>query len=136
MRMDRERQKGISRRDMLKFGGVMAAASAFSVAAPTILRAQGADAAKIGLVFAKQGVWTAQGELLATGAQMALDEVGGQLLGRKIDLVWYDEPNPQSAQQNMQKLVEEDKAIAVVGGTNSGTSLAMASVAARSKVPY
>jgi branched-chain amino acid transport system substrate-binding protein len=133
---DKERQKGFSRRDILRVGGALAGASAFSVAAPGILRAQSADAAKIGLVFAKQGVWTAQGELLATGAQMALDEVGGQLLGRKINLVWYDEPNPQSAQQNMQKLIDEDKAIAVVGGTNSGTSLAMASVAARSKVPY
>ncbi|KAF1022608.1 MAG: Leucine-, isoleucine-, valine-, threonine-, and alanine-binding protein [Paracidovorax wautersii] len=87
-------------------------------------------------MFAKQGTWTVQGEQLVSGARMALEAVGNKLLGRPVELVWYDEPNPQSAQQNMQKLVDEDKVVAVLGGTNSATSLAMASVARRAKVPY
>lgn len=114
----------------------VAGGMALSLGMPALVRAQGEGPIKIGLVFAKQGTWTVQGEQLVSGARMALEAVGNKLLGRPVELVWYDEPNPQSAQQNMQKLVDEDKVVAVLGGTNSATSLAMASVARRAKVPY
>lgn len=113
------------------------AGSAAILAAPWIRSAQAAeDAIKLGMVFAKQGTWTEQGEQLVSGARIALEQAGGKALGRPVELVWLDEPSPQVAQQNMQKLVEEEKVAAVIGGTNSGTSLAMASVAKRAKVPY
>ena len=129
-------KRHMSRREALALAGRAAVGGAAALAAPSILRAQTSDTVKIGLVFAKQGVWTAQGELLATGAEMALAQAGNTILGRKAEIVWYDEPSPQSAQQNLQKLVDSDKVIAVIGGTNSGTSLAMSSVANRNKVPY
>ncbi|ATR19498.1 ABC transporter substrate-binding protein (plasmid) [Roseomonas sp. FDAARGOS_362] len=111
--------------------------SAAILSTPWIRSASAAeDAIKLGLVFAKQGTWTEQGEQLVNGARIALEQVGSKALGRPVELVWLDEPSPQVAQQNMQKLVEEEKVAAVIGGTNSGTSLAMASVAKRAKVPY
>jgi len=126
----------ISRRAWLATAGKALAGGAAVLAAPAFVRAQGEQPLKLGLLMAKQGVWTEQGEVIANGVKLALDQAGNQARGRRVDLVWYDEPNPQSAQQNMQKLVEEDKAVAVIGGTNSGTSLAMSSVAMRTKTPY
>ncbi|WP_213301708.1 ABC transporter substrate-binding protein [Paraburkholderia sacchari] len=127
---------GLSRRAWLATAGKALAGGAAVLAAPAYVRAQGEQPLKLGLLMAKQGVWTEQGEVIANGVKLALDQAGNQARGRRVDLVWYDEPNPQSAQQNMQKLVEQDKAIAVIGGTNSGTSLAMSSVAMRTKTPY
>ncbi|MDR3096854.1 MAG: ABC transporter substrate-binding protein [Paraburkholderia sp.] len=126
----------LSRRAWLATAGKALAGGAAVLAAPAIVRAQGEQPLKLGLLMAKQGVWTEQGEVIANGVKLALDQAGSQARGRRVDLVWYDEPNPQSAQQNMQKLVEEDKVVAVIGGTNSGTSLAMSSVAWRTRTPY
>jgi branched-chain amino acid transport system substrate-binding protein len=132
------RQPGatVTRREWLAAAGKTLASGMAVLAAPAIVRAQGEQPLKLGLVLAKQGVWTEQGEVIANGVKMALDKAGNQVRGRRLELVWYDEPSPQSAQQNMQKLVEVDKVIAVIGGTNSATSLAMASVANRSRVAY
>ncbi|OLL31251.1 ABC transporter substrate-binding protein [Burkholderia sp. SRS-W-2-2016] len=127
---------GITRRAWLATAGKTLASGAAVLAAPAIVRAQGEQPLKLGLLMAKQGVWTEQGEVIANGVKLALDDANNQARGRRLELVWYDEPNPQSAQQNMQKLVEQDKVIAVIGGTNSGTSLAMSSVANRTKTPY
>ncbi|AMV46961.1 ABC transporter substrate-binding protein [Paraburkholderia caribensis] len=127
---------GMTRRAWLATAGKTLASGAAVLAAPAIVRAQGEQPLKLGLLMAKQGVWTEQGEVIANGVKMALDDANNQARGRRVDLVWYDEPNPQSAQQNMQKLIEQDKVIAVIGGTNSGTSLAMSSVANRTKTPY
>ncbi|MEI5997047.1 ABC transporter substrate-binding protein [Paraburkholderia bengalensis] len=127
---------GMTRRTWLATAGKTLASGAAVLAAPAIVRAQGEQPLKLGLLMAKQGVWTEQGEVIANGVKMALDDANNQARGRRVDLVWYDEPNPQSAQQNMQKLIEQDKVIAVIGGTNSGTSLAMSSVANRTKTPY
>ncbi|WP_321961379.1 ABC transporter substrate-binding protein [Paraburkholderia sp. J7] len=133
---DAPQSAGLSRRAWLATAGKALASGAAVLAAPAYVRAQGEQPLKLGLLMAKQGVWTEQGEVIANGVKLALDQAGNQARGRRVDLVWYDEPNPQSAQQNMQKLVEQDKAIAVIGGTNSGTSLAMSSVAMRTKTPY
>ncbi|MEP9321840.1 ABC transporter substrate-binding protein [Paraburkholderia phymatum] len=127
---------GMTRRTWLATAGKTLASGAAVLAAPAVVRAQGEQPLKLGLLMAKQGVWTEQGEVIANGVKMALDDANNQARGRRVDLVWYDEPNPQSAQQNMQKLIEQDKVIAVIGGTNSGTSLAMSSVANRTKTPY
>lgn len=128
---------GHTRRDFL-LGASKAAVggAALGLGGPFILSARGEVPVKLGLVFAKQGTWTAQGEQLVQGAKLALEQAGSQVLGRQVQLVWFDEPSPQGAQQNMQKLIEEEKVSAVLGGTNSGTSMAMAALAARMKTPY
>jgi len=133
---DEPHSSGLSRRAWLATAGKALAGGAAVLAAPAFVRAQGEQPLNLGLLMAKQGVWTEQGEVIANGVKLALDQAGNQARGRRVNLLWYDEPNPQSAQQNMQKLVEQDKAIAVIGGTNSGTSLAMSSVAMRTKTPY
>lgn len=128
---------GRTRRHFLADTGKVAlGAAALTAGGPFILSARGETPLKLGMVFAKQGTWTEQGEMLVNGARIALAQAKGQVLGRPVDLVWYDEPSPQAAQQNFQKLVEEEKVSAILGGTNSGTSLAMAAIAKRLRMPY
>ena len=118
----------------------MAAAAAGAAALPFPLpymaaRAQGQGPVKIGLVFAKQGTWAEHGQVSANAARIALEQADGKLLGRPGELVWLDEPSAQGAQQNAQKLIDEEKVAAIIGGSNSATGLAMSAVAARTKTP-
>jgi branched-chain amino acid transport system substrate-binding protein len=76
-----------------------------------------------------------QGVATTLGIKVALEQAGQQVLGRPIQWVAYDAPNPLGALQNLQKLVQEDKVAAVIGGSNSATGLAIASVAAQAKMP-
>jgi branched-chain amino acid transport system substrate-binding protein len=90
---------------------------------------------RIGLVFPKQGPGASIGEFLQRGSELAVEQAGRKVLGRPIELVWLDEPNPQVAQQNMQRLVDENKVVAVLGGNYSSSALAMMTVANREKIP-
>lgn len=135
MTHDSAKPKAIDRR---RFVAGMATASVAStvLSSPFIGSAQAQAAVKIGLVYAKQGVWAEHGEASVHGARIALEQAGGKALGRPVELPWLDEPNPQTAQQNAEKLIGEEKVIAVIGGTNSANGLAMSAVADRAKMPY
>lgn len=111
-----------------------AAATAAPLAAPYIARA--AEPIRIGLLLAKTGQIAAQTEYLANGSFMALEERNNQIMGRPAELVWLDEPSPQAATQNMQKLVQEDKVCAILGGSLSSNALAEEAKAAELKIPY
>lgn len=89
---------------------------------------------KIGLVLAKQGFATELGVATAEGAELALRQFGLKSM-KQPEIVWYDEPNPQAAQQNFKKLVDQDRVLAVIGGTTSGTALAMGATAKELKIP-
>jgi branched-chain amino acid transport system substrate-binding protein len=97
--------------------------------------AQETGSVKIGQVLAKQGTWAEHGQASNNAVRIALEQSGGKVLGRPVEIIWYDEPNPQSAQQNAQRLIDEDKVAAFIGGSNSATGLAMSSVALRGKTP-
>lgn len=97
--------------------------------------AQSADPVKIGMIFPKQGPSAALGEYLSRGAYLAAEQRGNKVMGRDLELIFLDEPNPQIAQQNFQKLVDENRVAGVVGGNSSAAALAIMSVAQRHKVP-
>src|SRR5690242_1667742 len=80
-----------------------ASLAAAPLAMPHIARA--ADPIRIGLLLAKTGQIAAQTEYLANGTFLALEERGNKIMGQPAELVWLDEPSPQGATQNMQKLV-------------------------------
>ncbi|AWN15870.1 ABC transporter substrate-binding protein [Salinisphaera sp. LB1] len=69
------------------------------------------------------------------GAMIALQDFGGKINGRPIKIVWYDENGPQTTQQNMHKLIEQDHVVGVTGGISSGDILAVMPIAERSKTP-
>lgn len=122
----------LSRRRLLQSS---VALTALSIATPFIGTAKAQSVLKIGMVLPKQGPQTEQASFVSNGCRIALDDVGSKVLGRNCDVIWLDEPNAQAAQQNMQKLISEEKVIGVVGGGNSATALAMAAVAKRTKTP-
>jgi branched-chain amino acid transport system substrate-binding protein len=103
-------------------------------AAPFAARA--AEPIRIGLLLAKTGQIAGQTEYLANGAFLALEERGNQIMGQPAELIWLDEPTPQAATQNMQKLVQENKVCAVLGGALSSNALAEEATAAQLKVPF
>jgi branched-chain amino acid transport system substrate-binding protein len=111
-----------------------AGGSAAMLATPGLL-AQANNPVKIGSILPRQGPFALQGEATAMGIKIALDQAGNKVLGRQIQWIAYDEPNPLGAQQNMQKLIQEDKVAAIIGGSNSATGLAMAAVASSAKTP-
>jgi branched-chain amino acid transport system substrate-binding protein len=126
----RDTSPDIGRRTLLK-AGVVAGAAQF--AAPFIITARAAEPIKIGILLPKAGAYAVQGETGHNGAVIAVNDFGGHVLDRPIELVWLDESNPQATQQNMRKLVEEQKVVAVQGGVSSGDILAVMPLAEQSK---
>jgi branched-chain amino acid transport system substrate-binding protein len=104
------------------------------LAMPFVARA--ADPIKIGVLLAKTGQIAAQTEYLANGTFLAMAERNNMVMGQPAELVWLDEPTPQAATQNMQKLVQENKVVAVLGGSLSSNALAEEATAAQLKVPF
>src|SRR4051794_26761713 len=104
------------------------------LAAPYAARA--ADPIRVGVLLAKTGQIAAQTEYLANGTFMAMEERKNMLMGQPAELIWLDEPTPQAATQNMQKLVQENKVCAILGGSLSSNALAEEATAAQLKIPF
>src|SRR6202020_1884352 len=104
------------RRTLLAAASLPAAAP---LARPFITNAAAAESIKIGLLLAKTGDIAAQTEYLANGTYLALEERGNKIMGQPAELVWLDEPSPQGAPQNMQKVAQEKKVAATLGGSLS-----------------
>jgi branched-chain amino acid transport system substrate-binding protein len=126
--------RAMTRRQALLGAATLGAAAPLGM--PYIANAAAAEPIKIGLLLAKTGDIAAQAEYLANGSFLALEERGNMIMGRPAELVWYDEPSPQGAQQNMQKLVQEAKVCAVLGGALSSSALAEQATAAQLKIPF
>src|SRR5580704_19730666 len=92
---------------------------------PYIGNAAAAEPIKIGMIWAKTGSIVDQAEYLAQGSMLALEQRNNTLLGRPAEIIWLDEPNPQGAQQNAEKLISEHKVVGIVGGAQSSFALAI-----------
>ena len=99
----------LPRRRVLQAASLAAAAP---LARPFIANAKAAETIKIGLLLAKTGDIAAQTEYLANGTYLALEERDNKIMGQPAELIWLDEPTPQGSQQNMQRLVQENKVVA------------------------
>ena len=65
-----------------------------------------------------------------------MEQRNNMIMGQPAELVWLDEPSPQAATQNMQKLVQENKVCAILGGSLSSNALAEEATAAQLKIPF
>ena len=115
--------------------GMAGAAAMSAVGWSGRVNAQANGPVRIGMIYSKQGAGASIGEYLQRGSELAVEQAGHKVLGRPIEITWLDEENPQVSQQNIQRLVDENKVVAVVGGNYSSAALAMMSVANRAKVP-
>jgi branched-chain amino acid transport system substrate-binding protein len=129
---------GTSRRSLLLGAGGLAATQFASskLGMPYIGNAAAAEPIKIGMLWAKTGAIVDQATYLAQGGFFAAEQRNNQLLGRPIEIVWLDEPNPQGAQLNAQRLIDEHKVCALIGGAQSSLALAISAVAKKAKIPY
>ena len=128
----------ISRRRLITTAATVGVAGvgAQVLGAPFIRNAAAAEPVKIGMLWAKTGSIVDQAEYLAQGCQLALEQRNNQILGRPAEIVWLDEPNPQGAQQNAERLIGEHKVVALVGGALSSLALAISAVADKQKIPF
>jgi branched-chain amino acid transport system substrate-binding protein len=98
---------------------LVAAAAATLLAAPMALPAGAADPIKIGFGMALTGGLAANGKSALVAMQIWRDDINakGGLLGRTVELVYYDDQsNPSTVPGIYGKLLDVDKVDLVVGG--------------------
>ena len=70
-------------------------------------------------------------------ANMAISDFGGQVLGRKIEFMSFDHQNkPDIGAAKFREWADENGLSMLLGGSNTGVSLALATVAKEKKVPF
>jgi branched-chain amino acid transport system substrate-binding protein len=110
----------------------VAIAVAFSAGAA---HAQAQDKVKIGFITDMSSLYAdVEGKGGATAIQMAIDDFGGKVNGLPIELVTADHQNKADiAASKAREWIDTAGLTMLFGGTNSGTGLAMAKVAAEKK---
>lgn len=105
----------------------------FGMAVP----ATAADVLKIGIVSPVSGNYGDHGALERAGMEMALAELGGTILGKKVEFVVADsETNPDTAARRVRSLIEKDGIKIFMGGVSSSVCMAIAAVATERNVLY
>lgn len=96
------------------------------------------DTVKIGFVTDISGLYSdIDGNGGVEAIKMAIADFGGTVLGKKIELVTADHQNKADiAASKAREWFDQQGVDALIGGTNSGTSLAMAKIAQEKKKPF
>jgi branched-chain amino acid transport system substrate-binding protein len=96
-----------------------------SLAAPVGAPAQSGPI-KIGFLAPLTGPFAQIGKDMVNGNQLYLNEIGGHVAGRKIEVVVEDdEGNPATALNKSRKLVDQDKVAIVTGGMLANVGYAL-----------
>jgi len=113
----------------------LAAAALFSPSAQADISG---NVIKIGFITDMSGLYAdIDGPAGAEAIKMAIADMGGAINGKKIELLVADHQNkPDIAAAKAREWFDQDGMDALVGGTNSGTALAMAKIAAEKKKPF
>ncbi|NMC95011.1 MAG: ABC transporter substrate-binding protein, partial [Syntrophorhabdus sp.] len=96
------------------------------------------DTIKIGLLAPLTGPAAADGLSVQNSVKLAVEKVNaeGGVLGKKIELITYDDRgDAKEAVALARKLIEQDKIVAMVGGSYSLPSRAMAPIFQEEKIP-
>ena len=116
--------------------GTMAAAiSSFSA----MTAAWAADTVKIGSVLSMTGPASFLGDPEDKTLKIYVDKInaGGGVDGKKIELVVYDDGgDANKARTFATRLIEDDKVVAMVGGSTTGTTMAMIPVFEEAQIPF
>ncbi|MEO8059895.1 MAG: ABC transporter substrate-binding protein [Burkholderiales bacterium] len=96
------------------------------------------DVIKIGFITDMSGLYAdIDGPAGAEAIKMAIADMGGAVAGKKIEVMVADHQNkPDIAAAKAREWFDQDGMDMLIGGTNSGTALAMAKVAAEKKKPF
>jgi branched-chain amino acid transport system substrate-binding protein len=117
----------------------VAVAAAFSAGFAASASAQiSGDVVKIGFITDMSGLYSdIDGNAGAEAIKMAIADFGGSVNGKKIEFISADHQNKADiAASKAREWFDQQAVDMLIGGTNSGTSLAMAKVAAEKKRPF
>jgi branched-chain amino acid transport system substrate-binding protein len=119
---------GLSRRGfLLGSAGVAISAGSIKLATPAI--AQNTPL-RVGFMLPYSGTFAKLGKFIDDGFRLYVEQQGGALGGRRIEFVQVDdESKPETATDNMNRLVGREKVDLVVGTVHSGVAMAMVKVA-------
>jgi branched-chain amino acid transport system substrate-binding protein len=102
--------------------GAFATTLLIQAATPTLA----ADPLKIGVLMETSGVFAVLGQRQLKGMQFAVEEAGGEVAGRKIELLHEDsEGKPDVGLSKTRKLVLSDRVDVMTGIINSAVALAV-----------
>ncbi|MEQ8153954.1 MAG: ABC transporter substrate-binding protein [Clostridiaceae bacterium] len=113
----------------------LVAASAFAGCAK---KADSSDTIKIGNIGPLTGKGSTYGQSVKDGAELYLEEINaaGGINGKKVQLVSEDdEMDPNKAIQSFNKLVDDEKVVAVLGAVTSGSCKAVGPLATSKGIP-
>ena len=116
-----------------------AACTLAALAAPAQAQAQySGDVIRIGVITDLSGVYSdIDGPAGVEAVRMAVADMGGSINGKKVEVLFADHQNKADvAASKAREWFDTQGLDMLVGGTNSGASLAMAKVAAEKKKPF
>lgn len=93
---------------------------------------------KVGAVFPMTGDVATFGESSKNAVSIAVEEANakGGILGKKVEVIYEDDSNtPSNSANAIQKLISNDKVVAVIGSVSSKSSIAMGPIATQNKIP-
>ena len=117
--------------------GVLAGAAMAVLAAGWIAEAQAEI--KIGSVLSVSGRASFLGDPEDKTLKMYVDKINaeGGVLGEKLELVIYDDGgDAKKARTFATRLIEEDKVVAMVGGSTTGATMAMVPLFEEAEIPF
>lgn len=94
---------------------------------------------RIGATISETGPASFLGDPEAKTLKMLVEEINaaGGVNGEKIELIVYDDGgDPNKARTFATRLIEDDEVVAVIGGTTTGTSMAIIPVFEDAEVPF
>jgi branched-chain amino acid transport system substrate-binding protein len=113
------------RREFLIGAGALAGGSLL----PSLARAQSAKI-RLGLMLPYTGTYAQLGNAIENGLGLALEEGGGKLGGREVEIFKVDdESEPSKATDNANRLITRDKVDVLIGSVHSGVAMGMIKVA-------
>jgi branched-chain amino acid transport system substrate-binding protein len=107
------------------------------LAAPAISYGQ-SEALRIGHLTPRTGFLGPLGEFAVQAAQLAADEINaaGGINGRKLEMLFEDSVNPQTASAKAERYIQRDKVACIVGEINSASALAIGQVVQRERALF
>ncbi|RIK87140.1 MAG: ABC transporter substrate-binding protein [Hyphomicrobiales bacterium] len=94
---------------------------------------------RIGATLSETGPAAFLGDPEAKTLKMLVEEINaaGGVGGEKLELVLYDDGgDPNKARTFATRLIEDDEVVAIIGGTTTGTSMAIIPVVEDAEVPF
>ena len=118
-------------------GVALAFGASLFIGVPQPAVAQDKGPIKVGILLPLSGGGARIGKENLQGTQYAIHEAGGEINGRKIELVLGDDQmNPNTALNEARRLVEQEKVVAITGTLSSAAALAVHPYTTKAKAIY